>query len=362
MKKYIFLLLPLVIGLASCNDSIPNTSNTEAVNKLKTLLNKQDLSEFHSKAIGTMFTQEFDVLDVYKDEDDKSSSYFNYTGLGFLDFYYDLSSEEYKTVVDENGNVNVFDAIKEGEGGYRITQNAKMSSFSRVGGDYATNQNLGINQQMTLKSNEEDVFVYNILDVTDGDSYDYESRQNLNAKIDKELLFDSISTRSFREIFSNVHLFDAPSNIEYLDRLYFSSCKELVKMNDQEISNFITRHNILIEEVDDKIELSFIYKNDEIKEEYVDVIFPGDIKGKLAYDKETGEFLEFDYTIKYLNEIYDEESGSVKTASMAFECSGQSARAPIGDMWLPEDPTVYTEVIGFLEDVREQVIPPSIYQ
>ena len=33
----------------------------------------------------------------------------------------------------------------------------------------------------------------------------------------------------------------------------------------------------------------------EIKEEYIDVIFPGDIKGKVTYDKQTGEFVEFNY-------------------------------------------------------------------
>ena len=116
MKKAFLLLIPLVIGLVSCDKPI---ANIETVNELKALLDKQDLSEFHSKSLATTFTQEYDVLDVYKDEDERTSSYFNYIGLGFLDFYYDLASEEYDSIVDENGNVNVFDAIKEGEGGYR---------------------------------------------------------------------------------------------------------------------------------------------------------------------------------------------------------------------------------------------------
>ena len=61
-----------------------------------------------------MFTQEYEVLDVFRDEEERSSNYFDYVGLGFLDLYYDLSNEEYDAIVDENGDINVFDAIKEG--------------------------------------------------------------------------------------------------------------------------------------------------------------------------------------------------------------------------------------------------------
>ena len=358
MKRTIFLLIPLVIGLASCNKSIPNI---EAVNKLKDLLNKQDLSEFHSKAFATMFTQEYDVLDIYKDEDERSSSYFNYVGLGFLDFYYELTNEEYNSVVDDSGDINIFDAIKEGEGGYRITQSAKTSSFYRDGGTSSSVKNLDISQQMTLKTTDTDVFVYNILDVTDSGSFQYESRQKFNGEINKELLFDSISTRSFRDIFTSVNLFDAPSNVEYLDKTYFLTCNELKNMNDQEISDFITRNKISFEEVDDNIELSFVFSNDDIDEEYVDLIFPGDIKGKLLYDKTTGEFVEFNYQIQYLTESVDEESENVKTMKMVFECAGKTAREPMGDMWIPDNPTVYSDVIEFLEDVSDQVIPPNIY-
>lgn len=361
MKKLVLLLVPFVIGLASCQKSVPNI---EAVSELKALLDKQDLSEFHSKALGTMFTQEYDVLDAYKgeEEDEKVTNYFNYIGLGFLDLYYDLTAEEYNSIVDESGNVNVFDAIKVGEGGYRITQLAKTSSFIREGGEDSTSQNLDINQQMTLKTTDKDVSVYNILDVTEGDAFDYASRQKFNGTIDKELLFSSVSTRSFRDIFSNVHLFDAPTNIEYLDRLYFSTCRELKNMSEQEISDFITKNSISMKEVDNNIELSFVFVSEEIDEEYEDTIFPGDIKGTLQYDKSTGEFIEFNYTIKYLNETYDENTGSVNTANMVFECSGKTARSPMGDMWLPDDPVVYDNVIEFLEDVSEQVIPPSIYR
>ena len=371
MKRTIFLLIPLILGLASCNNkATPNTSssdssnpiipNIEVVNELKALLDKQDLSVFHSKAIGTMFTQEYDVLDVDRDDDERASNYFNYVGLGFLDLYYDLSNEGYDAIADENGEVNVFDAIKEGEGGYRITQSADATSFFRDGGTSAITKNLSISQQMTLKTTEQDVYVYNILDVTDSDTFDYEARQRFNGSINKELLFDSISTRSFRDIFSRANLFDAPSNIECLDRLYFNICRKLKEMTDQEISVFITNNNISLEEVEDDIKLSFVLNKNEIDEQYEDVVFPGDIVGTLTYDKSTGEFDEFSYKISNLAETYDEQTGSFKTANMVFECMGKTAREPMGDMYIADDPTVYDNVINFLEDVSEQVVPPSI--
>ena len=134
MKKFplIFLSLTLAIVLASCKT---NTSiNQEKVDQLKELLSKQDLSDFTSKSFACMFTQEYDVLDVYNDSEDeeKNSSYYNYTSLGFLDSYYVLSDEQYTELKDENGDINIFDAIAIGEGGYRITHSAKSATFSRA--------------------------------------------------------------------------------------------------------------------------------------------------------------------------------------------------------------------------------------
>ena len=364
MKKLVFLLIPLLITLGACNNSSSNASisNQDEVDNLKALLNKVDLSDFHKKSLGTMFTQEYDVLDVYKDGDEeKTTSFFSYIGLGFLDMMYDLSKDEYDSIVDEKGNINVFDAISVGDGGYRITQSSKATSFFRDGGDYATTQNLNINQQMTVRSLDNDVFIYNSLDVTDKDYFDYSDRQYFNGTIKKDLLFDSISTRSFSEIFSKVHLFDAPGNVEYLDRLYFEKCRELKDMSDKEISDFINENQIKINEGEENIELDFVFKNEDIDEEYESNIFPGEIVGKLMYDKTTSEFKEFEYEIKFLRETYDEETGSSKYVIMAFKCSGASKREGMGDMYTPNDPTVYDDVVSFLEDVNEQVVPPSIF-
>jgi len=363
MKKFplIFLSLTFAIVLASCKTN--SSIDQEKVDQLKELLSKQDLSDFTSKSFACMFTQEYDVLDVYNDSDDeeeKNSSYYNYTSLGFLDSYYVLSDEQYAELKDENGDINIFDAIAIGEGGYRITQSAKTATFSRDFGGKALTNNLDISQQMTLKTTNEDVIVYNILDVTNNQTFDYESRQSFNGSINKELLFESVSTRSFREIFSQVNLFDSPGNALYLDKLYFSICKDLMVKNDEEINDFINENQISIEEVDDNLELSFLYQENNLEDEYIDNIFPGTIKGVLTYNKTTGSFDEFSYEIKYIDEKYDEESGSLKTANMIFNCSGKTSRDKMGDMWTPDDSTKYDDVIEFLENVSEEVVPPSI--
>ena len=363
-KKILSFLLSLflVFGLASCMKSSPSIVNQEKVDQLKELLNKQDLSEFTSKGFACMFTQEYNVLDAFNDidEEDKNTSFFNYISLGFLDSYYVITKDQYDEIVDDNGDINTFDAIAIGEGGYRITQQAKTASFSRDGGGSSSIINLDINQQMTLKTTEEDVIVYNILDVTDNQVFDYASRQKFAGSINKELLFSSVSTRAFREIFSKVNLFDSPGNVEYLDKLFFTICKNLKTKSDMEISNFIIENKISIEEVDDKLELSFVFQDTGVDDIYTDIIFPGTIKGTLTYDKATGLFEEFNYEIKYIEEKYDEESGSLKTANMIFTCQGKSTHGPIGSMWVPDDLTVFDNVIDYLEKVSEEVIPPSL--
>ena len=110
------------------------------------------------------------------------------------------------------------------------------------------------------------------------------------------------------------------------------------------------------------IELSFVFPNEDLDEEYQEYIFPGEIEGKLKYDKETGAFNEFEYNINSSIDAVDEETGSEKHATMKFNCAGKSAREPLGDLWTPDDPTIYDDVIQFLEDVENEVVPPSIYQ
>ena len=365
MKKSL-LLIPLVLGLASCGSSI---SNQETVNKVKEILSKQNLSEFYSKTLEGTYTQEYDVLDIDNDydfenfnddEDPKTSSYFNYGGYGMFGFYYDLSEDQYNSIVDENGDIDVFDALATGTGSYGISQLSRAMSFNREGSTEAIIHNLDIFQTLILKTTNKDVWVHNSLDVTDTGIFHGDLTQRFNSSIDKELLFSSVSTRVFRELFSTVDLFDTIGNIEHLDKLFFSICRELVSKSDKEISDFLFENLVFIKEVEDSIELSFVFSTEDIDEDEADYIFPGSIKGKLLFDKETYQMSDFDYGMTYRMETYDEDTGSVKLVNTKFTCSGVSYHGLPDDPWEPINPTVYEDVGEFLKDVNEQVVPPEI--
>lgn len=365
MKRSILLLIPLVMGLASCGNS-SSIPNQELVNKVKELLNKQDLSESHSKTLEGLYTQEYDVLEIENEtldpndeEYNKVSSYFNYGGYGLFGFYYDLTDDQYDSIVDEKGNIDTFDAISVGKGYWGISQLIRTMSFNRVGTWEADVYNLDINQSTTLKTTDEDLWVDNTLLVTDDGVFHYETRQELTASINKDLLFGSVSTRTFREIFSKVELFDSPGNVEHLDKLYYSICRELVSKNDKEISDFIIENQVSIQEEDD-IKVSFVFTNEDIDEEEADYIFPGAIKGTLYFDKETYQFSNFNYEMIYKLEAYDEDTGSIKVVNTKFACQGTSYRGVPHDTWEPTNPTVYNDVAEFLEDVNEQVVPLNI--
>ena len=368
MRRSALLLIPLMVSLISCGKS-SKIPNQEEVNAVKEILNKQDLSKFYTKTLQGMYTQEYDVLDINNDydfenfnddEEHKTSSYFNYGGYGMFGYYYDLSEEQYNSIVDEKGNVDTFDAIATGTGSYGITQLSRTMSFNREGSFEATVHNLDIFQSLTLKTTKQDVWVYNSLDVTDHGSFDGDLTQTFNSSINKELLFSSISTRVFRELFSKIDLFDTTGNIEHLDKLYFSICRDLVTKSDKEISDFLLANQVSIQEEEDNIKLSFVFSADDIEEEEEDYIFPGAIKGSLSFEKETYKFSDFNYEIIYRVETYDEETGSVKLVNTKFTCQGVSTHELPEDPWEPIDPVVYGDVSEFLKDVNEQVVPPEI--
>ena len=367
MKRNILLLIPLMVGLASCNNS-SGIENQETVDKVKEILNKQDLTEFHSKYLRAIYSQEYDVLDINNEDIDaeseeyeKTTNYLNYVGSGIFGIYYDLTDDEYTSIVDQNGNISTFDAIAEGKGYYGIIQVVRTMSFNREGGLESKLYNLDISQSTTVKSTDEDVWVDNTLYVSDDGIFHYEDQQRLSASINKELLFGSVSTRTFRDIFSKVDLFDVPGNVEHLDKLYFNICRDLISKEDKEISDFILANQVTINEGEDNIEVSFVYSGQDIGEEELDYVFPGVIKGSLVFDKITYEFSEFNYDIINKLETYDEETGSIKLVSTKFTCQGETAREVPHDSWEPEDPTIYDDVAEFLKDLNEQVVPPNIY-
>ena len=360
MKRSALLLIPLMVGLVSCDNS-SGISNQETVDKIKELLSKQDLSEFHSKTLKGTYTQDYDVLEISEnDEGEKVSNYFNYLGYGMLGYYYNLTNDEYNSIVDEKGNIETFDAIATGTGSYDILQISRTMSFSREGSWESKINNLDFFQSLTLKTTEQDVWVYNSLDVTDHGSFDGDSTQRFNSSINKELLLGSVSIRTFREIFSKVDLFNTPGNVEHLDKLYFSICRELVSKNDKEISDFVSANQVSVKE-EDNIEVNFVFSNEDIDEEEADYIFPGAIKGTLKFDKGTYQFLNFNYEMLYKMETYDEETGNIKFINTKFTCSGESTHDLPDDSWEPTNPKVYDDVAEFLNDVREEVVPPNIY-
>ena len=365
MKIRALLFIPLLLGLVACsNESTTSDSevipNQEAVDTVKEILNRQDLSVFFTKTTRAMYRQEYDVLDIYSDEDEKVTNYFNYVGSGIFGIYHDLTVDEYNSIVDEKGNIDAFDAISIGKGYYGIFQTVKTMSFNREGSLKSEINNLDIFQSMTLKTTDKDVWVDNTLYVSDNGIFQYESRQELCASINKELLFGSISTKTFREIFSKVDLFNTPGNIEHLDKMYFSICRELVSKSDKEISDFILTNQISIQEKEDNIEVNFVFANDDVEEEEIDYIFPGTIKGTLFFDKSTYAFSNFSYEIPYKIETYDEDTGSIKLINILFTCEGETYRGLPKDSWEPINPTVYDDVPEFLKDVEEQVVPPNI--
>ena len=374
MKRTALLLIPLILTLASCrNEPVTPTPepapegdiipNQEVVEELKEILNKQDLSELYTKSFRGMYSQEYDVLEISSDDEEatKTSSYLNYGGYGVFGYYYDLSLDEYDSIVDEKGNIDTFDAIATGRGSYGITHLTRTMSFNREGSAEAKIYNLDIQQNTTLKTTDEDVWVDNTLYISDDGIFHYESRQELSASINKELLFGSVSTRTFRNIFSKVDLFDAPGNIEHLDKLYYSICRELVSKNDKEISDFILGSQISIESDEENIKVNFVFDTENIDEDEFDYIYPGAIEGTLLFDKETYKFTEFSYEMNYKSETNDEETGSSKFIDTKFTCSGESTRELPHDSWEPINPTLYDDVSKFLEDVNEQVVPPEIY-
>ena len=360
MNRRALLLIPLVVGLISCGKSSSNIPNQRAVNEFKELLSKQDLSPYYSKTMRVLYTQEYDVLEVSRDEEERMTNYFNYNGSGIFGSYYDLTSEQYDSIADEKGNIDTFDAISEGKAYYGIFQSVRTTSFSRENSHEAVVNTLDIFQQMAAKSTDQDFWLYNSLDVSDTGIFNAEYTQRFNSCINKELLFSSISTRTFREILSKVNIFDAPGNIEHLDKLYFSTCRDLVSKSDKEISKFILENQITIKE-EENIEVSFVFSTDDIAEEEEDYIFPGAIKGTLYYDKNTYEFVGFTYDNSFKVETYDEDTGSVKLVNTDFYAEGTSERGLPHDPWEPIDPVVYDDVAEYLKDVNEQVIPPEIY-
>lgn len=361
MKKSIFLLIPLLVGLAACNDS-SDINNQQDVNNLKSLLAAQDLSPFNEKTFGAVYSQNFSVYTNEINDEGRYIDFFNYQG-GYCttSYYYNVAKEAYEELMKDE-DTNIFDIMCAGSGYYHLSQTATIESFLEDQfEDRDGNERVSFLQELVAHFDDENKNLqidnsYMFADYYNEDNLDFRMFSGI---IDTNTLFDSYSTKSLSDLFSKVNVYDGPGYCENIDSIYYQICFSLLDKSDKEISDFIISNNISYVEGDEYLELSF-----ELKEQkYLDLlaendIFPGSMKGTLYFDKESKLFDNFEYKIIYLESEVDSSTNYVHTASMEFKASGLSRHGkPEGYPQMSEEPTEYTDPDEFIKQVTEQVLP-----
>lgn len=364
MKKvFILPLLLLTLALPACGNT---PANMEEVNQLKALLSKQDLSPIHDKMFVSQFTQNYEAYSSNNGvEEEACTEFYTYRGAGMFGCLYEVDEAAYAEA-EALENPDFFDYLARGKGDYGMIQTATLVSYlyekeedevvhSLQCVDYL--QNLG------ARFTEENVQVRNTLytkDTVDG-AYDGDDYQYFNGIIDKKTLFDTITVRAFSEIFARTNLFDGQGSCETLDRIYFDTLGELTKKTDMELGEFITKNGIRFEEEEENTLVHFKIEDENLRATMDEHdIIPGVLEGTLTYEKESGKFTAFEYGIRYANNDLDEETGSIHNASMEFKARGYSLNQKIDrELYIDPDPIVYDDAEAFLDDVIEEVIPPT---
>ena len=362
MKKKIslFLFLPLALGLPACNQG---PANQEAVNELKALLSKQDLSPVYTKMFVANFSQNYDVFAKQQDQDARQTRFYSYLGGGAFGCLYEVSEAAYKEASAQKNN-DFFDFLSRGQGSYGLTQSAKVASYhydsEKQGNDAQTPQNLTFLQQLQAKYTESDVQVCNTFTLSQGQGNP--TSQRFNGSINKQTLLDSISIRAFSDIFARTNLYDGQKSCEILDNIYFNVVKGLTKKTDQELSDFITKNNIVIDNNGENTLVRFKVEDESLRTTLADHdIIPGTLEGTLTYEKGSGKFSAFEYKIVHIVNESDTTTGNISSASMEFKANGYSWNKKYGeDLYIDPNPTVYENAEDFLTDVVKEVIPPSI--
>ena len=352
---------PGVSSDSSASSSIP----TEEVNKLKSLLAKQDLSPAYDKMFVTEFRQNYEHYTSNNGgEEETDTNFYTYHGSGLFGCLYEVSEAAYEEA-EALGDPNFFDYLARGKGSYGMVQTAALVSYQHeVDGEDDTEslQCLDFLQNMEARFAEDTVQVVNSLytkDTLEG-GYDGDARQYFNGKIDKETLFDTITVRAFSDIFARTNLFDGQRSCERIDRVYFDVVRELCAKTDAELGEFIAKNDIRFEEEEESILVHFKVGDESLRAtlEENDII-PGVFEGTLTYEKESGKFDTFEYGIRYVVNEADAESGKVRVTSMEFQAAGYSRNEKYGkDPYIDPDATLYDDAEAFLEDVVEEVIPP----
>ena len=393
MKKKLLpiFIFPLVVSIASCggkeesksasddttseatsDDTSSETTiegsasegtidNQEAVDNLKSLLAKQDLSPFTEKSFFTIFQQNFSVYSNSINDNGKSIEFFNYNGSGSTGYYYNADAESYEEVI-KNKDYNTFDIMCQGLGYYSLVQYATINSFLNDNFDeeeIQKNNRYTYMQQVQALFDDLNLQIENWYLFSDFNDDDNKDMRLFNGIISKDILFGSYTTKALTDIFDRINIYDGPGYAEAIDALYYQICLSLLECSDEEISEFIINNNIEYAESNYYFDLSF-----ELKEEkYIEYlsendVIPGIIKGTLHLDKETKELDSFEYRLFDFEEEADYSTNYVHTASMEFIGEGYSRHGkPEGEISMSEDPTEFTDPKEFIEQVIDQVIP-----
>lgn len=362
MKKKIslFLFLPLTLALPACNQG---PANQEAVNELKTLLSKQDLSPVYTKMFVANFSQNYDVFAKQQDQDAQQTRFYSYLGGGAFGCLYEVSEAAYKEASAQD-NYDFFDFLSRGQGSYGLVQSAKVISYhydsEKQDNGGQTTQNLSYLQQLQAKFAQNDVQVCNVFTLNQGSGNS--PSQHFNGVVNKQALFNSISTRALSDIFARTNLYDGQRSCEVLDRIYFDVVKGLTKKTDVELGDFITKNNIVIDNSGENTLVRFKVEEESLRLTLTDHdIIPGILEGALTYEKGSGKFSAFEYKIVHVVSESDATTGNISSASMEFKVNGYSWNKKYGeDLYIDPNPTVYESAEAFLTDMVKEVIPPSI--
>ena len=373
MKRTAFLPLLLIsFSLAACSgepvvSSEPtDTSGIVDIKPLKDLLAKQDASPIYTKMFTSQFSQNYEFLSsVHGEDGEQEAEFYSYRGGGFFGCLYEVDEDAYSEV-QELEREDFFDYLSRGKGSYGMMQTAAMVSYHYdFDGDSNKTESLqclDFLQRLETVFGENSVQVYNSLSYRQHLDGDYDQFQSFNGIIDKATLFDTISPRALSEIFASTNLYDGQHSCEVLDRIYLQLAQELKEKTDQELSDFIKRNDIRIEEEGESTLVHFKVGDERLRDTLDENdIIPGAFEGTLTYEKASGKFDAYDYKIVYMVNESDESTGDIHAVSMEFKATGYSKNQKYDqDLYIEPNPVVYDDGEIFLNDVIDQVVPPMI--
>lgn len=382
MKKILTFLLAAIamIPIAGCgNDKTPEPEpsddpsvdptpeiipNQEEVDELKALLVKQDLSPFYERMFASFFKQEYTSYSSAYEDETESIDFFRYVGTGAYGFFYSVEEEQYDEIMAKD-NHNLFDFLVKSVSDYEMLQSAYINSYSYEGED---GEGTGEEEKIDIYYSQHLHSLFNNNNLQVSNQLSYEDRLNekdnversFNGLIDLDSLTSTISTSFLMNLFQRATLFDGQRNTEFLDGLYYDICKDLLTKNDKEISDFIITNGVVIEDGEEYTEVHFKIEDDSIKEILANNdIIPGNLKGTLYYDKDTGSFELYEYQIIYMNSDVSDDGFSVHAATMNFQATGYSRHKTYEEIpWITPNPVVYDDASQYITDLVGEVIPP----